>query len=150
MPHLIRFSIKFVSTLVVLGIILGLFYNLGFTEVLTITVVLTLLGYIIGDLFILRRTSNIIASIADFGLSFLVVWFMSRNMNSYGWFFYSFCYFSCSCNLFWIYISSFFFKNKYSTVTQSAKHKREPRTIPNRSCRRFNSCKTWCKKPKKR
>jgi hypothetical protein len=80
MRHAIALSIKFISIFMVLGIILGLFYNLAFTEVLTIAVVLTAVGYVLGDLFILRRTNNLTASIADFGLAFVVIWLMSRNM----------------------------------------------------------------------
>jgi len=33
-------------------------------------------SYVIGDLFILRRTNNIIATLADLGLAFLVIRFM--------------------------------------------------------------------------
>ncbi|WP_409304260.1 YndM family protein [Peribacillus sp. SCS-155] len=80
MRHGLALSIKFISTLVVLGIILGLFYNLAFTEVLMIAVVLTLAGYILGDLFILRRTNNLSASLADFGLALIIIYLLSRNM----------------------------------------------------------------------
>ncbi|PLR87184.1 DUF2512 family protein [Bacillus sp. V33-4] len=80
MRHALAISIKFISTLIILGIILGIFYNLGFTEVLMITVVFTVLSYIMGDLLILRRTNNLSASIADFGIAFIVIYFMTRNV----------------------------------------------------------------------
>ncbi|MFC3884347.1 YndM family protein [Bacillus songklensis] len=80
MRHVLAFSIKFMATLVVLGVVLGLFNNLSIVDVLTISIVLSAVGYIIGDLFILRRTNNSVASLADFGLAFLVIWSMSRNL----------------------------------------------------------------------
>ena len=38
-------------------------------------------SYILGDLIILPRTGNMIATIADFGLSFLTLWLLSYAMN---------------------------------------------------------------------
>ncbi|WP_158553365.1 YndM family protein [Peribacillus saganii] len=77
MRHLMAYAIKFTGTLIVLGIILGALFNYSFTDVLLITFVLTLAGYIIGDLLILPRTNNSVASAADFGLSFLVIMWLS-------------------------------------------------------------------------
>ncbi|RFU60861.1 YndM family protein [Peribacillus glennii] len=81
MRHVIAFFIKFLSTLVVLGIILGLFFNYSIMDVLTISIVLSAVGYMLGDLFLYRRTNNMTATISDFGLAFLVVWFMSLNIT---------------------------------------------------------------------
>lgn len=77
--HVMRMVLKFIACLVVLGIILGFFFNFSFANVLLITAVLSVVGYILGDLFLLR-TGNLLASAADFGLAFLVVWFMGLNM----------------------------------------------------------------------
>lgn len=38
-------------------------------------------AYIIGDLLILPRTNNTVATIADFGLAFVVIWLMSENLT---------------------------------------------------------------------
>lgn len=81
MKHVIRIGIKFLSCLVVLGIILGMFYNFSFGDVLLITTVLGVISYLLGDLFILRATNNFIASAADFALTFLLVWFMGQALT---------------------------------------------------------------------
>lgn len=81
MRHVIAFSIKFLSTLIVLGIILGLFFNYSILDVLTISIVISAVGYLLGDLFLYRRSNNLTATIADFGMAFLVVWFMSMNLT---------------------------------------------------------------------
>ena len=77
MKHMKPFTIKFISSLVLLSIILGLFYDMSFGNIFLITLVLGVVAYLIGDLFILPRTNNIIATLADFGLAFLVIRFMS-------------------------------------------------------------------------
>ncbi|WP_462413530.1 YndM family protein [Neobacillus sp. Marseille-QA0830] len=76
MQHVYRLALKFIATLVVLGIILGMFYNFSFADVFWITAVLVVVSYILGDLLVLRSTNNIIASTADLGLAFLLVWLM--------------------------------------------------------------------------
>lgn len=43
---------------------------------------LTVIAYLIGDLFILRRTNNLVATLADFGLAFLFFWAADRTA---GW-----------------------------------------------------------------
>ncbi|PLT32760.1 DUF2512 family protein [Bacillus sp. V5-8f] len=73
--------VKFISLLVVLGVILWLNFDYRFTDVVLIVLVLTIVGYVLGDLFILRRSNNTAATIADFGLTFAVVWIMSRMLG---------------------------------------------------------------------
>jgi hypothetical protein len=79
--HIVRMAVKFISCLVVLGIILGLFFNFSFTDVLLITTVLGVVSYLLGDLLLLRATNNFIASAADFGLTFLLIWFMGQALT---------------------------------------------------------------------
>ncbi|MBM7553120.1 YndM family protein [Thalassobacillus pellis] len=76
MEHMKLLAIKFVMTLAVLLVILGLGYDMAFRNVFLITVVLGLLSYVIGDRMILPRTNNTMASVADFGLAFVVIYFM--------------------------------------------------------------------------
>ncbi|MHB1154282.1 MAG: DUF2512 family protein [Eubacteriales bacterium] len=71
--HLSAIIIKFLLTAIVLEIILTLTTQLGFTQILIISVSVTLLAYLIGDLLILPVTNNIIATIADIGLSLVVI-----------------------------------------------------------------------------
>ena len=81
MKHMKNLAIKFISILAVLFIILGIFYDMSFGNVLWISVVLTLASYLIGDLLILRRTNNTVATISDFALAFLVIWLMGENLT---------------------------------------------------------------------
>ena len=81
MKHLKNLAIKFISILAVLFVILRIFYDMSFGNVLSISVVLTLASYLIGDLLILRRTNNTMATISDFALAFLVIWLMGENLT---------------------------------------------------------------------
>ena len=81
MKHMKNLAIKFISILAVLFIILGIFYDMSFGNVLSISVVLTLASYLIGDLLILLRTNNTMATISDFAIAFLVIWLMGENLT---------------------------------------------------------------------
>lgn len=76
MEHLKAMAIKFIATLALLYIILGLYYGFTFGNVFLITLILGVISYIVGDLGILPRTNNMVATIADFGLALAVVWIM--------------------------------------------------------------------------
>lgn len=80
MSHLRALALKFIASLVLLYIILGLFYGMSFGNVFTISLVLGIISYIVGDLILLPRTSNTVATITDFALAFMVIWFMGVNM----------------------------------------------------------------------
>lgn len=81
MKHVKALAIKFVATLILLYIILGLFYDMSFSNVFLISLVLGISAYLIGDLFILSRTNNTIATIADMGLAFAIIWVMGSNLT---------------------------------------------------------------------
>jgi Protein of unknown function (DUF2512) len=81
MKHVKALAIKFVSSLVLLSLILGLLFDMAFSNIFLITLVLGVAAYLIGDLMILPRTNNTVATIADFGLAFLIIWFMSENLT---------------------------------------------------------------------
>ncbi len=66
--------IKLVFTTVVLWFILGLFYRFSFGQVLFLSIVLTAVSFVLGDLIILPRFENWGAVIADFLLVFAAVW----------------------------------------------------------------------------
>jgi len=90
MDHLKALVIKFVMMAVVLGIVLTGIYDGEFEDTLLISLVLTVLAYVIGDLMIFRKAGddhdrnadhvkrNTIATISDFVLSFLVIWLMGK------------------------------------------------------------------------
>lgn len=77
MDHVKALAIKFAITAIVLYSILGIFYTATMGEIFLITVLVTGVAYVIGDLFILPRFGNLTATIADFGLCFLAVWMLS-------------------------------------------------------------------------
>lgn len=84
MKHVIALAVKGIASLVLLYLILGIMYGMSFGNVLFITLVLGIVAYIIGDMLILPRTNNLVASIADFGLALMVIWLMSRVLTNGG------------------------------------------------------------------
>ncbi|MDQ0159449.1 YndM family protein [Alkalibacillus salilacus] len=81
MNHIKLLLIKAVASFLLLYVILGTNYPVTFDDVLFITVILGALSYVIGDLLILLRTNNTVATISDFILSFMVVYFMLSMMT---------------------------------------------------------------------
>lgn len=81
MKHVKALAIKFISSLVLLSVILGLFFDMAFSNIFLITLVLGVAAYLIGDMLILPRTNNTIATISDFGLAFVIIWLMSENLT---------------------------------------------------------------------
>ncbi len=59
---------------VVLELVLLSLTKLRFGDILFISLVVTVLAYLIGDILILRYTNNIAATIADIGISLLTIY----------------------------------------------------------------------------
>jgi hypothetical protein len=74
MEHAKAILIKGIMTFAVLLLIFGSYTGVG--EILLLTIVLGAVSYLAGDLFILPKTSNLTATLADLVLSFLVIWGM--------------------------------------------------------------------------
>lgn len=66
-------GIKLVINIIVVFSIFGIFYDASLVDLFVISIITTAVAYFVGDLFILPRTGNIIASIADLGLAFLTL-----------------------------------------------------------------------------
>lgn len=81
MDHVKAFLFKFVATITVLFIILTLIYSVPFRYVFYIALLLSVLSYVVGDLFILRKTNNATATFADFLVTFSVISFMTSNIS---------------------------------------------------------------------
>ncbi|SEM14520.1 Protein of unknown function [Mesobacillus persicus] len=81
MKHLTAIAIKFIACLVLLYVVLGLFFGMAFTNIFVISLVLGVASYLLGDMLILPRTNNVTATIADFGLSFALLWLLTLNMT---------------------------------------------------------------------
>ncbi|KUP32791.1 MULTISPECIES: YndM family protein [Bacillus] len=74
MKHIIALASKTALTLALLYVILDRVYHASFLSVLFIAFFLSFVTYLSGDILILPRTSNITASLADFGLSLVILW----------------------------------------------------------------------------
>jgi len=66
--------IKVVAVTGVLAFILGLIYREEIKDILMISFLLCVISYYVGDLVILPLTNNLIATLFDFGIAFLVIW----------------------------------------------------------------------------
>ncbi|GAA0490479.1 hypothetical protein GCM10008986_15600 [Salinibacillus aidingensis] len=75
MRHLMALGIKFVVICTVILSLYTVFQNTGLLSLFGISVLLVGLGYLLGDLLILRRFGNLTATLSDFALSFLVLFF---------------------------------------------------------------------------
>ncbi|WP_141520678.1 YndM family protein [Bacillus toyonensis] len=77
MKHIVALLIKYTAITAVLLIILGIFQDISIPRILLISLLLTGAAYLIGDLFILPKYGNMIATIADFGLTFFGIWLLT-------------------------------------------------------------------------
>lgn len=80
--HVKAFLIKFIVSFALLYIILGLMYEMTFGEVLLLSAVLGIAAYVIGDILILPRTNNTVATIADFVLAGIVIYLFADGMTA--------------------------------------------------------------------
>ncbi|MBU6079445.1 YndM family protein [Allobacillus halotolerans] len=76
MNHFSLILSKFVAMLVLLYIILGIIFGVNFMSVFWVTLTFSIVSYLIGDLLILPRTNNMVASVVDFVMSFAVIYFL--------------------------------------------------------------------------
>ncbi|MGO4886860.1 DUF2512 family protein [Anaerobacillus sp. MEB173] len=74
MRHLNALLIKFLMTSVLLFFILTLGYGVSFGITMTISIIITLFAYALGDIVILPKSNNLYATLLDFGFSFVVIW----------------------------------------------------------------------------
>ncbi|WP_226666434.1 DUF2512 family protein [Metabacillus litoralis] len=77
------FLLKAMAIFVVTLLILGFVFNYSLSNVLAISIILTFASYVLGDLLLLTRTSNIIATVSDFALVMLITWFYLANLTLY-------------------------------------------------------------------
>ncbi|TWT00116.1 YndM family protein [Planomicrobium sp. CPCC 101079] len=97
MNHVKALVMKFIMIAIVLSIILTGIFDVEFSDTLLISLVLTVVAYVLGDLMIFRKTGdrnahdrtsnthtadhkkrNTMATIGDIVLSFLVIWLMGE------------------------------------------------------------------------
>jgi len=82
MDHVKAVVIKFIGTLFLLFIVLGLAFNYSFVHIFTLSLLLGVISYILGDLLLLARTSNLLATCSDFALALLLTWFYLANVTN--------------------------------------------------------------------
>jgi len=72
--HFSAILVKFAMTTIVLEIVLYAFSGLSFWSILGLSLVVTLISYLIGDLVILPATNNLTATIADIILVLVTIY----------------------------------------------------------------------------
>ena len=80
MKHMTALVIKFVIVTVVSELILGIFTNLSIGEILLVSLTITVITYIIGDLLILSVFNNTVAAVGDAALCWLIIY-----LSNYVW-----------------------------------------------------------------
>lgn len=78
MTHLKVLGIKFIVISIITYSTFGIFFNASLANLFWVSVLVTGVSYLIGDLFVLRKYGNIAASIADFPLAFLSFWVLGN------------------------------------------------------------------------
>jgi hypothetical protein len=74
MKHAKAFAIKGIMTLAVLSIVLSLGFRISAESVTIIVILFGAISYGAGDLAVLHKTNNFIATAADLATAFLLVW----------------------------------------------------------------------------
>lgn len=74
MKHIAALCIKLFSVSFISLIVLSGFFNYPFLPTIGLAVVITVVSYLLGDLGILRFSNNIVATLADLGLTAVLIW----------------------------------------------------------------------------
>lgn len=74
MKHVTALLIKFVMVALILEIVLVAMTDLTFVDVLYISLAVTIIAYILGDLIILAMSNNTVTTIADAVIAFLTIY----------------------------------------------------------------------------
>ncbi|MUK90196.1 DUF2512 family protein [Ornithinibacillus sp. L9] len=84
MKHAKTLGIKLVVNIIVVYSIFGIFGNASLINLFWISLLVTGIAYLIGDLVILPRYGNAIATLADFPLAFLSLWILGSLLLAVG------------------------------------------------------------------
>ncbi|PLT35814.1 YndM family protein [Bacillus sp. V5-8f] len=74
MKNMTVLIVKFIACVVAFAIALDLFFDADFADILSFSLIVTIVSYVIGDRMILPRLGNRNALIADFFLAYIMVW----------------------------------------------------------------------------
>lgn len=76
MKHAKALGIKFVFTTIILLVLFTVFDTANIWQILVISVLFTVLSYLLGDLLILRKFGHLVAALSDLVLSFVALWLL--------------------------------------------------------------------------
>ncbi|WP_280768841.1 YndM family protein [Salipaludibacillus daqingensis] len=74
MKHLNVLLIKFVTSIFIFWVSLGLLFNASFTLIISFSILLTISSYFIGDQIVLPRIGKNNTVVVDFFLAYFIVW----------------------------------------------------------------------------
>lgn len=80
MEHVKALAIKFAMSTVILFIILGAVYQIAFGNILLISVLVTGIAYVIGDMLVFPKFGNLVGTIGDFGLAFVSIFLIGSEL----------------------------------------------------------------------
>ena len=83
MKNIINFVIKLAFIFLMLFLLIPIFGKGTWTQTMITGLILALLAYIMGDLWILPKFGNLMAVLADFGLVAVVVWLMMKALPQF-------------------------------------------------------------------
>ena len=83
MKNFTNLIIKGIAVFAILALLLPVYGRTTWTQTLVTSLVLTVLAYVIGDLWILPKFGNLVAVLADLGLGALVIWGMSEALPQF-------------------------------------------------------------------
>lgn len=74
MNHVKAIAIKTVVIVLISWIVLSLFFDVPHDQSIITGVIISIIIYVIGDLLVLRKIGNVVATIVDMGGAFLIAW----------------------------------------------------------------------------
>ncbi len=83
MKNLVNLIIKMALITVILALLIPVYGESTWTQTLVTAAVLTLLSYILSDLWILPKYGNLASLIADLGLGALTIWAMEQALPQF-------------------------------------------------------------------
>jgi hypothetical protein len=79
--HISALVVKFLMTAFILEVALLLLSDLSFGQILFLSLIITIISYLIGDMVLLPATNNAVATIADMILNTIIVYLFNFILN---------------------------------------------------------------------
>jgi hypothetical protein len=83
MKNIVNLVIKLAFIYLVLFVMIPIFGKSTWTQTIITGLILAVVAYILGDLWILPKFGNIVAVLADLGVAALVIWFMMKGLPQF-------------------------------------------------------------------